>query len=71
MVSISKEHNHGELGFFISREYWNKGFATEACQALMEFGFIFLGLERIHGRCMAKNIGSKRVMEKSGLIVEG
>lgn len=71
LVSISKEHNNGELGFFIRHEYWNTGFATEACQALIKFGFNELGLERIYGRCMAKNIGSKRVMEKSGLIVEG
>ncbi|OKP74454.1 hypothetical protein A3844_08830 [Paenibacillus helianthi] len=71
LVSVSKEHNNGELGFFIQPDYWNTGFATEACQALIEFGFNGLGLERIHGRCMAKNIGSKRVMEKSGLMVEG
>ncbi|WP_245236122.1 GNAT family N-acetyltransferase [Paenibacillus sonchi] len=71
LISVSKEHNNGELGFFIHPEYWNTGLATEACQALIDFGFMNLGLERIHGRCMSKNIGSKRVMEKSGLVVEG
>lgn len=71
LVSLSKQHNSAELGFFIRHEYWNMGFATEACQALIDFSFHNLGLERIHGRCMARNIGSKRVMEKSGLIVEG
>lgn len=71
LVSISKEHNHGELGFFIRHEHWKMGFATEACQALIGFGFNDLGLERIQGRCMVKNKGSKRVMEKSGLLVEG
>jgi len=30
-----------------------------------------LGLERIYGRCMTKNIASKQVMEKCGLKVEG
>ncbi|WP_367398211.1 GNAT family N-acetyltransferase [Paenibacillus sp. MSJ-34] len=43
MVSISKEHNNGELGFFVRHEYWNMGFSTEACQALIEFGFNDLG----------------------------
>ncbi|UHA75892.1 GNAT family N-acetyltransferase [Paenibacillus sp. 481] len=71
LVRVSKEHNNGELGYFIHPDYWNTGLATEACQALVEFGFKNLGLERIHGKCMATNIGSKRVMEKSGLIVEG
>ncbi|WP_084423213.1 GNAT family N-acetyltransferase [Cohnella thermotolerans] len=32
-------NNNGELGFFIHCDYWNTGFATEACQALIEFGF--------------------------------
>ncbi|MNI51338.1 putative ribosomal N-acetyltransferase YdaF [compost metagenome] len=71
LVSISGEHNNGELGFFVRPEDWNTGYATEACQALLEFGFDNLGLERIFGRCMAKNPGSKRVMEKSGLTLEG
>ncbi|GGG04230.1 GNAT family N-acetyltransferase [Paenibacillus abyssi] len=70
-VSILKEHHNGELGYFIHPDYWITGYATEACRTLIEFGFTELDLERIHGRCLTKNIGSKRVMEKSGLIVEG
>ncbi|MFC7392645.1 GNAT family N-acetyltransferase [Scopulibacillus cellulosilyticus] len=71
LVSISKEHNNGELGYFIDPGYWNKGYGTEACIKVLEFGFKVLGLERIYGKCMAKNFASKRVMEKSGLNDEG
>ncbi|WP_226669628.1 GNAT family N-acetyltransferase [Metabacillus litoralis] len=70
-VSISSQHNNGELGYFINPYYWNQGYSTEACSKLVEFGFSTLGLERIYGRCMEKNIASKLVMEKCGLKVEG
>lgn len=70
-VSVSRQHNNAELGYFISPSYWNNGYSTEACAKLIEFGFSVLALERIYGRCMTKNIASKRVMEKCGLKVEG
>jgi ribosomal-protein-alanine N-acetyltransferase len=70
-VSVSKQHHHAELGYFISPEFWNNGYGAEACAKLVEFGFTTLELERIYGRCMAKNTASKRVMEKCGLNVEG
>jgi len=70
-VHISEEHHNGELGYFIDPNYWGEGYASEACQRIVEFGFSKLQLERIYGRCMAKNRASKRVMEKSGLKLEG
>ncbi len=70
-VSISKQHNNGELDYFINPDYWNQGYGTEACRRLVEFGFRELGLERIYGRCMTKNEGSRRIMEKAGLKYEG
>jgi len=71
LIGISKQHNNAELAYFINPDLWNRGYATEACRWILDFGFEKLGLERIHGRCMSKNIGSRRVMEKSGLIYEG
>lgn len=71
LISVSKQHNNAELGYFINPDFWNMGYASEACKWIIGFGFEKLGLERIYGRCMSKNIGSKRVMEKSGLIYEG
>ncbi|HEY8804995.1 MAG TPA: GNAT family protein [Clostridium sp.] len=71
LISISKQHNNAELGYFINPDLWNLGYATEACRKIMEFGFEKLQLERIYARCMTKNIGSKTVLEKSGLLYEG
>lgn len=71
LLSLSKQHNNGEIGYFISPDYWNCGYGGEAAARVVEFGFKELQLERIYGRCMTKNIGSRRVMEKAGLKYEG
>ncbi len=40
---------------------------TEAARALIAFGFENMQLNRVEARCMIDNIGSARVMEKSGM----
>lgn len=69
--AILAKHRNAEVGYFIDPDKWNKGYGTEACRRVVQFGFETLGLERIYGKCMAKNVGSRRIMEKSGLILEG
>lgn len=61
----------GMLGWCFHRDYWNKGYATEAVRALLKFGFEELNLHRIHAECNADNIASARVMEKVGMRREG
>jgi [ribosomal protein S5]-alanine N-acetyltransferase len=61
----------GETGYGISSRYWNRGYVTEALKALIEFGFGVLALNRIEAHCEEGNIGSWRVMEKSGMKFEG
>lgn len=70
LVAVSRERRDAELGYFIDPDLWNRGYATEACRRMLQFGFGDLGLGRIHGRCLARNTGSKRVMEKAGLRFE-
>lgn len=60
------ETKEGELGYTLRRELWNQGFATEASQALVDFGFQQLGLQRIFATTSPLNIGSQRVLEKIG-----
>lgn len=59
------------LGWYIHRDYWNQGYATEAVKALLKFGFEDLELHRIHAECNTDNIASARVMEKVGMRREG
>ncbi|MBP2704634.1 GNAT family N-acetyltransferase [Microbispora sp. RL4-1S] len=57
-----------ELGYRLLRSAWGKGYATEGSRALIRKGFAELGVERVYGTTMAVNLGSRRVMEKSGLV---
>lgn len=52
-------------------EFWSKGYATEALKSILNFGFEEIGLHRIEAGCAIDNIGSIRVLEKSGLRREG
>ena len=64
-------HQEGELGYALHRAYWGQGYATEAAQAMLAFGFHHLHLHRIVGTCHPDNRGSIRVLEKVGMSYEG
>jgi ribosomal-protein-alanine N-acetyltransferase len=59
-----------ELGYWIGRPYWGRGYATEAGGALLAFAFRHLGLERIIVSAMLDNPASRRVIEKLGFRPE-
>ena len=59
------------LSLYIAKEYWGKGYATEAGQAFVQFGFDVLKLDRIVTMVQAGNDASVRVMEKLGLKLMG
>ena len=65
------DHARAEVGFVISKEYWGRGLALEALQAMISFGFERMGLNRIEARCIAENTASARVIEKAGMVYEG
>ncbi len=60
-----------ELGYWVGRPHWGRGYASEAARALVAYGFEALGLMRIQAHYMAHNPASGRVMEKAGLRREG
>jgi [ribosomal protein S5]-alanine N-acetyltransferase len=47
---------HAEMGYWIGKPFWNKGYATEAAAALLRYGFDALKLERIRARCFKRVI---------------
>ena len=56
-----------DIGFRFFRDYWNKGFATETAKRCLDYGFNELGIVRIVGRAMKKNVASIKVLEKIGM----
>lgn len=63
----AQESSVASLGWAITPQMQNQGFATEAAQALITFGFQQLGLKVIYATCDVRNAASYRVMEKLGM----
>jgi [ribosomal protein S5]-alanine N-acetyltransferase len=60
----SQESCVASLGWAINPQFQNKGYATEAAKALIDFGFEDLGLSVIYANCDSRNVASYKVMEK-------
>jgi len=56
----------GDCGWFLQRQYWGHGYATEGAQLLIEYAFQTLGLERITVSCAIGNLASEGIMLKCG-----
>jgi ribosomal-protein-alanine N-acetyltransferase len=60
----------GEVNYYVAPAHRRHGFAFEALQALLQFGFGEAGLTRIQARCDLDNLGSERVMQKAEMKFE-
>ncbi|MFD2626794.1 GNAT family N-acetyltransferase [Salibacterium salarium] len=56
-----------EIGFHVIKEYWNKGYATEAALACREYALNVLGYSKIFSYTTLRNIPSQKVAEKIGM----
>jgi len=70
-MDINRTDEHGKLGYYIGKPYWNNGYATEATQAVIKYSFEVLGLRRVFAAHFARNPASGRVMQKAGMSYEG
>ena len=61
------ETGETEIGYAIAKEFWGKGYATEAAEKFLEYGFSELNLKKIVAVAREENTGSRRVMEKLGM----
>ena len=51
--------------------YWSQNIATEATQLLLKYAFDELDLNKLSAGIAVRNVGSWRVAEKAGFILEG
>ncbi len=68
---INKRFHRAELGYWIDKNLWGKGFATEAAAALVEYGFNHHGLHKIFARAYDNESRFCAVMKKLGMQQEG
>jgi [ribosomal protein S5]-alanine N-acetyltransferase len=66
--SVLREAN---IGYELDSRFWGRGYATEAAQAILQFGFGELGMHRIWANTLAINKGSANVLSKLGMRLEG
>jgi RimJ/RimL family protein N-acetyltransferase len=56
-----------EVAWRLARPYWSRGYATEAAQASLDYGFGQLGLAEIVALTVPANWRSRRLMERLGM----
>jgi RimJ/RimL family protein N-acetyltransferase len=56
-----------EVGWRLSSQHWNQGYATEGAKAVLDYAFTTLRLEEVVSFTVENNLTSRRVMEKIGL----
>ncbi len=56
---------NGEIGFWIAKDYWNRGYMTEALKLMTSYIFEVLKYHRVHAYCHELNNQAKRVLVKA------
>lgn len=60
-----------EIGFHLRPEFWGKGYAMEAANAVIQYAFTGLGAEKLFAGHNPKNEASKKVLRKLGFQFVG
>jgi ribosomal-protein-alanine N-acetyltransferase len=67
---LPHDKEQADVGYCFNRNFWKKGYATEACRRVVKFGFEELNLHRIYAICDAENFASAAVLKRSGMRPE-
>lgn len=69
---VAPEHRSAEMGILVGdREYWGRGYGTDAMRAMCRFAFEEMDLRRISLGVMSFNTRAIRSYERVGFVVEG
>lgn len=71
MVFKPARFSSAEIWYKLDVSYWGNGYATGVVALLLEYAFDQLQLHRVEAGCAVENLGSVRVLEKSGFQREG
>src|SRR5687767_6404699 len=69
-LRITPWNRRAEMGYLIGKPHWGKGYATEAAEAMLRYGFETLDLSNVYAHHMTINPASGRVLEKIGMTKE-
>jgi [ribosomal protein S5]-alanine N-acetyltransferase len=71
MALIFKGDAIAELGYWIGKPFWGRGYASEAACAVVRYGFETCGLNRIFAMHFSRNPASGHVLRNAGMTYEG
>ena len=66
LCKLELEEGTWEIGYHIAKSFTGKGYASEAVKAFLPAVAKKLNLKEVYGICLAENLASVRVLEKSG-----
>ena len=59
------------FAYMLARDFWGKGYGTEALTAILDFLFTEMEIQRVEADHMAENAASGAVMRKAGMVCNG
>ena len=68
---IDPHNGHAELGYFLGREHWGYGYASEAVKLALQYAFEWLNLRKVYAHVFGTNGASIKVLEKNGFQLAG
>ena len=71
LMWMLRDNRSAEIGYSLSRQYWNQGIMSEAVEAILRFCFDTLRLNRVEAQHETDNPASGAVMRHAGMKHEG
>jgi ribosomal-protein-serine acetyltransferase len=71
LTQIDWYNKNTSIGYFLAKNAVGHGIMTRSVQALLNYSFFDLGLNRVEIRCGEKNIKSRAIPERLGFVQEG
>ena len=57
-----------DFGWRLAKEFWGRGYTTEAATAIRDYSFGKLGIPQLTATARVQNVASIRVMKKLGMV---
>lgn len=70
-TSKNTQHNKIELSYDLAKEYWHQGIMTKAVNAICQYGFEEMKMNRVEAFMASQNFASRKLLEKCGFTNEG
>lgn len=71
MIAARTRDHMAEVGYVLGRNYWGRGYMSEATAALTDWILSQPGFRRVWAACDTENTRSARVLEKCHFVQEG